>query len=187
MPSEPLIALALSLLISLAPFLPAAEKSAPEEEPAPAVEEQPALSAEQLAALAQTPASWFDEPALLDALSKLPHYDETRAQRYLAYRTGGVWTLEQVLRNIPYIQVVGVFRSGGDTLHGMLNDLGSLWLIGIPSALVAAYVFHAPFLIVVAAAYLGEDVPKALLCLRHFASMRWVMPVTPEGREGLKK
>ena len=35
MPSEPLIALALSLLISLAPFLPAAEKSAPEEEPAP--------------------------------------------------------------------------------------------------------------------------------------------------------
>ena len=49
----------------------------------PAVEEQPALSAEQLAALAQTPASWFDEPALLDALSKLPHYDETRAQRYL--------------------------------------------------------------------------------------------------------
>ena len=34
MPSEPLIALALSLLISLAPFLPAAEKSAPEEEPA---------------------------------------------------------------------------------------------------------------------------------------------------------
>ena len=55
MPSEPLIALALSLLISLAPFLPAAEKSAPEEEPAPAVEEQPALSAAQLAALAQTP------------------------------------------------------------------------------------------------------------------------------------
>ena len=49
MPSEPLIALALSLLISLAPFLPAAEKSAPEEEPAPAVEEQPALSVEQLA------------------------------------------------------------------------------------------------------------------------------------------
>ena len=54
MPSEPLIALALSLLISLAPFLPAAEKSAPEEEPARVVEEQPALSAEQLAALAQT-------------------------------------------------------------------------------------------------------------------------------------
>ena len=108
MPSEPLIALALSLLISLAPFLPAAEKSAPEEEPAPAVEEQPALSAEQLAALAQTPASWFDEPALLDALSKLPHYDETRAQRYLAYRTGSVWTLEQVLRIGP-----------GDVLFGI--------------------------------------------------------------------
>ena len=96
-------------------------------------------------------------------------------------------SLEQLLRNIPYVQVVGVFRSGGDTLHGMLYDLGSLWLVGIPAALIAAYVFHAPFLVVVAAAYLGEDLPKALLCLRHFASMRWVMPVTAEGIEGLRK
>ena len=69
-----MIALALSLLISLVPFLPGGGKNPrPRTEPAPAVEEQPALSAEQLAALAQTPASWFDEPALLDALSKLPH------------------------------------------------------------------------------------------------------------------
>ena len=96
-------------------------------------------------------------------------------------------SLEQMLRNIPYVQVVGVFRSGGDTLHGMLYDLGSLWLVGIPAALIAAHVFHAPFLAVVIAAYLCEDIPKTILCLWHFTSLRWVMPVTPEGREGLKK
>lgn len=95
-------------------------------------------------------------------------------------------SLELVLRNIPYVQVVGVFRSGGDTLHGMLYDLGSLWLVGIPAALIAAYVFHAPFILVLAAAYLGEDIPKSILCLRHFTSLRWLMPVTPEGKEGLK-
>ena len=95
-------------------------------------------------------------------------------------------SLEQIVRNIPYVQVVGVFRSGGDTLHGMLYDLGSLWLVGIPAALIAA-LFHAPFLVVVAAAYLGEDLPKSVLCLRRFVSMRWIMPVTAQGKEGLKK
>lgn len=96
-------------------------------------------------------------------------------------------SIELILRNIPYVQVVGIFRSGGDTLHGMIYDLGSLWLVSIPAALIAAKVFHAPFLIVVAAAYIGEDLLKAILCLRHFVSMRWLMPVTPEGQEGLRK
>ena len=136
MPSEPLIALALSLLISLVPFLPAAEKTAPEEEPAPAVEEQPALSAEQLAALAQTPASWFDEPALLDALSKLPHYDETRAQRYLAYRTGGVWTLEQVLRIVNTDNDLPRFTAAVDADP----DDGDLILVNKYSRLASDYV-----------------------------------------------
>lgn len=136
MPSEPLIALALSLLISLAPFLPAAEKSAPEEEPARVVEEQPALSAEQLAALAQTPASWFDEPALLDALSKLPHYDETRAQRYLAYRTGGVWTLEQVLRIVNTDNDLPRFTAAVDADP----DDGDLILVNKYSRLASDYV-----------------------------------------------
>ena len=94
-------------------------------------------------------------------------------------------SLEVFLRNLSYAHVVGVFRSGGDTLHGMAYDLGSLWLVGIPLAFLAAHVFHWPFLAVVAAAYLGEDIPKAVLCLRHFQSRRWLMPVTEEGKKGL--
>lgn len=93
---------------------------------------------------------------------------------------------ELVIRNIPYIQVVGIFRSGGDTLHGVIYDLVCLWLISIPLAYVAAYVLELPFLLVVVIAYLGEDIVKAFLCLRHFKSLRWLMPVTEEGRAGLK-
>lgn len=96
-------------------------------------------------------------------------------------------SLEVVLRNIPYVQVVGVFRSGGDTFRGMLYDLGSLWVVGIPCALLAAYVFHLPFLAVVMAAYLGEDIPKSILCLRHFHSRKWLKPVTREGQEGVRE
>lgn len=96
-------------------------------------------------------------------------------------------SIEVILRNIPYVQVVGVFRSGGDTFHGMLYDLGSLWVVGIPAAYLAAHVFHLPFLAVVAAAYLGEDVPKSILCLRFFRTGRWLKPVTEEGRRGLEE
>ena len=68
----------------------------------------------------------------------------------------------------------------------MFLDLGSLWLVSIPLTLLAARVFHLPFLGVVITAYLGEDIPKSLLCLWHFVSMRWLKPVTEEGREGLR-
>ena len=94
--------------------------------------------------------------------------------------------IEVILRNITYVQVVGVFRSGGDTFTGMICDLLPLWIIAIPSAWLAANVFHAPFLVVVMCAYLGEDIPKTILCLLHFKSEKWLKPVTPEGRAGLE-
>ena len=95
--------------------------------------------------------------------------------------------LEIAFRNVGYVQVVGVFRSGGDTLRGMIYDLGSLWVLGIPAALAAAFWLELPFVVVVACAFLGEDLPKTVLCLRHFKSLRWLMPVTPEGKKGLEE
>lgn len=103
-----------------------------------------------------------------------------------AYAVTIFCSLEYCFRNVSYIQVVGVFRSGGDTLTGMLFDLGSLWVLSIPLAYVAAQVLHLPFLAVVMCAYLGEDIPKSILCMLHFKSMRWLKPVTEEGRAGLQ-
>ena len=94
---------------------------------------------------------------------------------------------EICIRNMSYVQVVGVFRSGGDTTVGMLLDLGSSWLVSIPAALLAANLFHLPFLGVVIVAYLCEDIPKDILCLRHFRSRKWLKPVTPEGKAGLEE
>lgn len=102
-----------------------------------------------------------------------------------AYAVTIFCSLEYCFRNVSYVQVVGVFRSGGDTLTGMLFDLGSLWVISIPLALLASHVLHLSFLGVVMFAYLGEDIPKCIMCLRYFHSMRWLRPVTEEGRAGL--
>ena len=103
-----------------------------------------------------------------------------------AYAVTIFCSLEYCFRNISYVQVVGVFRSGGDTLTGMLFDLGSLWCVSIPLTLLAARVLQLPFIGVVIFAYLGEDIPKSILCLLHFKSMRWIRPVTEEGRAGLR-
>ena len=72
-------------------------------------------------------------------------------------------------------------------MYKTFYDLGSLWTLGIPAALVAAFWLELPFVAVVACAFLGEDLPKTVLCLRHFKSMRWLMPVTPEGKKGLEE
>lgn len=104
-----------------------------------------------------------------------------------AYAVTIFCSLEYCFRNISYVQVVGVFRSGGDTLMGMFCDLVSLWLVAIPLALLGAKVLHVSFLGVVMLAYLGEDIPKSILCMLHFKSMRWLKPVTAEGQAGLEE
>lgn len=97
-----------------------------------------------------------------------------------------IYALEVPIRNVPYVQIVGVFRSGGDTFRGMLYDLICLWGLAIPAMYLAAYVWKLPFPAVFAVLYLAEDLPKTILCLRYFRSKKWLRPVTPEGRAGLK-
>ena len=91
------------------------------------------------------------------------------------------------MRNIPYIMIVGIFRSGGDTTTGMRLDLFSQWLLSIPATFLAAFVLKLPFVVVYAIMYLFEDYVKSFLCLRHFLSDRWIHPVTEEGKQGYEK
>ena len=95
-----------------------------------------------------------------------------------------VYGLELPMRNIPYIMIVGIFRSGGDTVTGMKLDLFSQWALSIPATFLAAFVFKLPFIAVFAIMYIFEDYLKSFLCLRHFFSDRWIHPVTEEGRRG---
>lgn len=95
--------------------------------------------------------------------------------------------LEMPIRMVPYIQVVGNFRSGGDTFIGMVADVGTLWVIAVPTAIIASTVFKLPFLVVFLLAYLTEDIPKCIFCIWHYRSFKWIKPVTKEGIEGKEK
>lgn len=98
-----------------------------------------------------------------------------------------IYACEFPIRIIPYIQIVGIFRSGGDTVTGVKYDLSTLWFVSIPATLIAVYVFKAPFVVAFAVMYIFEDYLKTFLCLRYFRSMRWLKPVTAEGRKALEE
>lgn len=98
-----------------------------------------------------------------------------------------VYGLELPVRNIPYIQIVGIYRAAGDTAKGAFYDLICLWGMSLPATLIAAYLLRWDFVIVFAIMYVFEDYLKSFLCLRHLRSGKWLKPVTDEGRAALRE
>ncbi len=88
-----------------------------------------------------------------------------------------IYGLEIAFRNIPYTLVCAVFRPGGDSLSGAKYDLICLWMLAIPVTAFAAFYLKLEFYYVFLLAYLVEDIPKAVMCLRHFVSRKWIKPV----------
>ncbi|TLN22418.1 MATE family efflux transporter [bacterium] len=77
--------------------------------------------------------------------------------------------------------IVGVLRSGGDTRFGLFVDLGTVWAIGVPLALLGVFVLHLPvywvYLMV-----MTEEVIKYVFALTRFFSRRWMRDVTALGQ-----
>jgi Na+-driven multidrug efflux pump len=98
-----------------------------------------------------------------------------------------IYSLWMIVRNIPYLTVVGIFRPGGDTVMGMVIELFVLWLFSVPLTYIAANVWHLPFLTVYVIMYLAEDIPKSIFFWFYYRSGKWIRPVTDAGRTGLEE
>ncbi|AEF85906.1 MATE efflux family protein [Treponema primitia ZAS-2] len=73
--------------------------------------------------------------------------------------------------------VVGICRAGGDTVFCAIYDLIFMWLITLPLAAAASFLFHAPVWLI----YLclcSEEVFKMLLGFWRLKSGRWLHNVT---------
>lgn len=81
------------------------------------------------------------------------------------------------IRTTNMIGIVGVMRSGGDTRFGFILDAGSVWLVGVPIALLGAYVLELSitwvYLMVMA-----EELVKMFATLLRIRSGRWVRDLT---------
>lgn len=93
-----------------------------------------------------------------------------------------IYGAELFMRNIPYIMIVGIFRSGGDTVTGMKYDLIFVWCVALPLTVISAFLLKLPFVVVFAVMLITEDTLKVLLCLLRFKSKKWIRPLTDEGK-----
>lgn len=78
------------------------------------------------------------------------------------------------------IGVVGLLRGGGDPRFALFVDLAGLWLVATPAALLSAFVFGAPVLLVYACTKLDEPV-KLLMLAWRMRNHHWMRDVTGEG------
>lgn len=82
------------------------------------------------------------------------------------------------LRQLNYVLVVGILRSGGDTRVSALLDVGVTLGWGAPMAFVLAYLLKLPFLWLVCGTFVAEDIVKLPLCLWRLKSGKWIHCVT---------
>ena len=68
---------------------------------------------------------------------------------------------------------IGALRAGGDTRYAMFMELFSIWMIGVPCALIGGFVLHLPVYGVYALVLLEEAV-KAVVIFRRFLSRKWI-------------
>ena len=81
------------------------------------------------------------------------------------------------LKSANLLIIVGILRSGGDTKFSLAADTGPMWFIGIPLALVGAFVLELPVYQVVMMVLMGDELTKFLLAMWRFRSGRWLRNV----------
>jgi Na+-driven multidrug efflux pump len=103
-------------------------------------------------------------------VSLFRYSDETRA---LAMQVLRISSFFLAVRAANAVNIVGILRSGGDTLFSMTLDLSVLWLVGVPLALLAGLALHwalpAVYLITQA-----EECVKTCVGLPRFLSKKWI-------------
>ncbi len=77
------------------------------------------------------------------------------------------------IRVFNMLAVIGIFRGGGDTTFAMIIEIFGVWGIGVPLALLGAFVFTLPVYYVFLLASLNEVV-RMILGGWRFYSRKWI-------------
>ena len=84
-----------------------------------------------------------------------------------------VYAFSSWLRVFNFMLFIGALRAGGDTRYSMFTELFSIWVVGVPAALIGGFVLDLPVYGVYALVLLEEAV-KAVIVFRRFLSRRWI-------------
>ncbi|NLL72958.1 MAG: MATE family efflux transporter [Clostridiales bacterium] len=84
-----------------------------------------------------------------------------------------VFALYMPIRMLNTLIIVTILRSGGDTKASLILDMTSVWLIGIPMAVLGGLVLELPIYIVYAM-ILIEEVYKLILSYIRYRQKKWL-------------
>ena len=90
-----------------------------------------------------------------------------------------IMSFYMIARCVCTIVINGIFAAGGDTLFDMYSLAVVMWGIALPLALLGAFVFHWPVLVVYACTCLDE-IGKIPWVMLHFRKHKWVRDLTRE-------
>lgn len=88
-----------------------------------------------------------------------------------------IYGLDMIMRNLPYMLVVGIFRAGGDTRYGLIVDAITAYLIGIPLTAFVGLYLGVSVPMTYLTMYMIEDVLKVFIYGRYMLSYKWIKPV----------
>ena len=77
------------------------------------------------------------------------------------------------IRIFNFSTFIGALRAGGDTRFALVMEICSIWLIGVPAAYIAAFVFNLPVYYVYLAVAL-EELAKAFVSAWRVRSRKWI-------------
>jgi Na+-driven multidrug efflux pump len=90
-----------------------------------------------------------------------------------AFRLMTIFSFSAWLKSINFTLFVGALRAGGDTRFAMFMELFSIWLIGVPAALIGGFVLHLPVYYVYTMVLL-EELVKAFVMVGRYRSRKWI-------------
>lgn len=82
-----------------------------------------------------------------------------------------------IIRVFTSTGIVGVLRGGGDTTFGMILDVGSVWIIGVPIAFIGAMLLDIPVYWLYAIVTI-EELLKVFVLIPRILSKKWIKNIT---------
>ncbi|MEA4914189.1 MAG: MATE family efflux transporter [Christensenella sp.] len=105
-------------------------------------------------------------------------FDLSETAKHTARTLLVIFAIDAAVRYIPYVEVVGIFRAGGDTRMGLIVDVVCHYLFITPAVILAGLVWKLPFITTYIIMLAVDDVSKLIITIPYYRTMRWIKPIT---------
>ena len=104
-------------------------------------------------------------------------FDLSEAATHTARTLLVIFAIDAAVRYIPYVEVVGIFRAGGDTRMGLIVDFVCHYAFITPAVILAGLVWKLPFITTYIIMLAVDDISKLIITIPYYRTMRWIKPI----------